>query len=193
MIQSAVSPENIKDLVALARTAPPGNFVEVGVWKGGTAIELYAICQEQGRSLHLYDSFRGMPVYTPGLDPFKLGSFMVDRNTPNELRQLMPEATLHVGIYPATHTDDIRDVAFIHCDCDQYLSYRAVIDHMWPLVVPGGIMLFDDYPYLPGAKKAVDESFSAEELHQNGEHFYVMKDVMPDPIEEPLAVENDVA
>jgi hypothetical protein len=46
---------------------------------------------------------------------------------------------------------------------------------MWPNVVAGGMMLFDDYPYLAGAKKAVDESFLPGELHVHGEHFFVLK------------------
>jgi O-methyltransferase len=175
VIESAVSPENRKLLVELAATAPPGCFVEVGVYKGGSAYDLYQVAQKQGRKLHLFDSFRGMPVFTNGLDAFKIGTFMVDRDTPSKLKLLMPEAELHQGIYPHTHPNDLTEIAFIHCDCDQYLSYKAVIEHMWPLVVPGGMMLFDDYPYLGGAKKAVEEAFSQDELIKNGEHFYVKK------------------
>lgn len=182
MIQSAVSEENRKLLVELARSAPPGPIVEVGVWKGGSAFDLYQLCQEQDRRLLLFDSFRGMPVYTAGVDAFRLGTFMVDRNTPNEIKAVMPEAEIFIGLYPSTHPAELRDVAFIHCDCDQYLSYKAVIEHMWPLVVDGGMMLFDDYPYLGGAQKAVDEAFSPDELHKHGEHFFVMKGKMPDAI-----------
>lgn len=173
--QSAVSEQNLKDLVALAKTAPEGAFVEVGVWQGGSAYELYQVTEAQGRTLHLFDSFRGMPVFTPGLDSFRLGTFMVDRGYVTELKALLPNAVIYAGTYPGTHPSDMPAVAFIHCDCDQYDSYKAVIEHMWPCVVPGGMMLFDDYPYLPGAKKAVDEAFSQSELIKHGEHFYVQK------------------
>ena len=173
--KSAVSDQNLMDLVALASTAPEGCFVEIGVWQGGSAYELYQVAEAQGRELHLFDTFAGMPVVTPGLDTFVRGSFAVEPGTAAKLQRLLPKATLHVGTYPATHPADLHNVAFIHCDCDQYISYRAVIDVMWPLVVPGGMMLFDDYPYLLGAKKAVEESFQIGELHECGEHFFVIK------------------
>jgi O-methyltransferase len=172
---SAVSDQNILDLVALASTAPPGPIVEIGVWQGGTAYALYQLAEQQGRELHLFDTFKGMPVVTAGLDLFPLGAFPVEKNTTHSLQLLLPKAKLHIGVYPETHPIALHEVAFIHCDCDQYLSYRAVIDVMWPLVKPGGMMLFDDYPYLPGAKKAVDDSFATGELHAHGEHFYVLK------------------
>lgn len=176
MVQSAVSESNLDDLVRLALTAPPGPIAEVGVWQGGSALRLYhEVCIPQGRTLHLFDSWRGMPVHTNGLDSFRLGSFAVDRDVVNRLREWMPLAQFHQGTYPSTHPADLADIAFIHCDCDQYLSYRAVIDNMWPLVVPDGMMLFDDFPYLAGAKLAVDETFLVDELFQNGEHFYVKK------------------
>jgi hypothetical protein len=46
---------------------------------------------------------------------------------------------------------------------------------MWPLVVSGGILLFDDYPYLAGAKKAVEENFSIDELKTCAQRYYVVK------------------
>ena len=87
----------------------------------------------------------------------------------------MPRAELHIGVYPETHPAGLRDLAFVHCDCDQYLSYRAVIDRMWSLVVPGGFLLFDDYPYLKGAKRAVEESFEPAALQKAGQRFFVQK------------------
>jgi O-methyltransferase len=174
-VHSEVSEENLRKLVELAETAPPGDFVEIGVYKGGSAVRLYEIAQRQSRTLHLFDTFEGMPVYTNGLDTFRIGTFLVDADMPERLQRLMPKAKLYIGCYPETHPAVLSNVAFIHCDCDQYISYRAVIEHMWPLVVPGGMMLFDDYPYLRGAKRAVEESFAQHELLPNGEHFYVKK------------------
>ena len=162
-------------MVALAETAPLGAFCEIGVYHGGSAWQLYQVTQKQGRDLHLFDTFTGTPVFTEGLDRHLVDGEFADLFAPDHIKRHMPAAKLHIGIYPTTHPEDLKDIAFIHCDCDQYLSYRAVIDTMWPLVVLGGMLLFDDYPYLGGAKKAVEETFSRNELYKCGEHFYVIK------------------
>lgn len=47
----------------------------------------------------------------------------------------------------------------VHCDCDQYRSTHAVIARLGPLMVPGGIMLFDDTDHVAGAIQAVTEAF----------------------------------
>ena len=60
-LPSAV-PQNIIDsLVALASTAPEGNFIEVGVYQGGTAWHLNKLAEEQNRKIYLYDTFEGIP------------------------------------------------------------------------------------------------------------------------------------
>lgn len=177
MFESMISEVNLKDLVALAETAPEGKFVEIGVFKGGSAIRLYQLALQQDRELHLFDTFSGIPNFTEGLDHFKKGIFNPGPNIVNFLTENMPLATFHVGIYPGTHPKDFNGVAFLHVDCDQYESYQAVLAQMWPCVVPGGIMLFDDYPYLAGAKKAVEEVFDVSALQKIGEHFYATKEV----------------
>jgi len=163
-------------MCALAETVPPGAFAEIGVFHGGSAWQLYQVTTKQNRELHLFDTFTGTPFHVPGLDRHKIDKEFADIDAPSRIRQLMPTAKLHIGIYPDTHPADMPNVAFIHCDCDQYDSYRAVIDLMWArCAVPGAIMLFDDYPYLAGAKKAVEESFSLVELHQCATRYYVIK------------------
>ncbi len=87
----------------------------------------------------------------------------------------MPNAVLHIGVYPSTHPPTLKNLAFVHCDCDQYESIKSVITRMYPLLVERGIMLFDDYPYLTGARMAVDEFFFRGQLQKLGERYYVVK------------------
>jgi O-methyltransferase len=178
MFESIVSLPQLAAMRALAQTAPQGCFVEVGVFHGGSAYELYKVAMQQGRKLHLFDTFTGTPVYTEGLDRHKVDGEFADISAPARIRELMPEAELHIGVYPETHPIDLGEIAFIHCDCDQYLSYRAVIENLWPLAVRHGMMLFDDYPYLAGAKRAVEETFSIAQLSKCGQRYYVTKDVV---------------
>lgn len=175
MLPTIVAPVNLQAMQDLVRTVPPGPICEIGVFKGGSAEYLYKVALEQGRELHLFDTFQGTPFFTEGKDKHRIDGEFEALDTPKAIRSTMPTAKVHIGIYPDTHPKELRDIAFIHCDCDQYLSYRAVIDTMWPLTVPGGILLFDDYPYLQGAKDAVHETFDISELRKCAGRYYVVK------------------
>jgi O-methyltransferase len=45
---------------------------------------------------------------------------------------------------------------------DLYRSVRDCIEFLYPRMVPGGFLVFDDYgfPSCPGARRAVDEAFA---------------------------------
>jgi hypothetical protein len=176
---SIIAAHQLTAMADLADSMPLGDFVEVGVFHGGSALVLYSVAVRQRRRLHLFDTFTGVPVFTEGLDKHALGEFS-DPEAEERIRFQMPLAELHVGVYPDTHPSDMGSIAFIHCDCDQYISYRAVIDRMWPLVVPGGVLLFDDYPYLEGARKAVEESFNPAGLRLCEQRYYAVKRVPSD-------------
>ena len=47
--KSRIEHDQLLALAALAETAPRGDFVEVGVYRGGSAWYLYAVCQRQHR------------------------------------------------------------------------------------------------------------------------------------------------
>lgn len=173
-IESALGRGQIENLKSLARDVPEGCFAEVGVFHGGSAYHLYEVALLQGRELHLFDTFAGTPFFVVGLDEHKIGDEFADSGAPKRIREFMPLAKLHIGIYPDTHPADLKDVAFVHCDCDQYDSYVAVITHMWPIMPLGAVMLFDDY-HLAGAKKAVHEFFLEKELKRNAGRHYVRK------------------
>lgn len=175
LLSSIVSPSNLIAMQELAAQAPSGDFVEVGVYRGGSAHVLYNVAVLQGRQLHLFDTFTGTPFYLEGVDKHKVDGEFAAPNAAAEIKHWMPAAKLHVGVYPYTHPEELANLAFVHCDCDQYQSYRAVIERMWPLVVPEGILLFDDYPYLNGAKRAVEETFVQSELRRTGSRYYVVK------------------
>ncbi|GAB4243638.1 MAG: hypothetical protein OHK005_08110 [Candidatus Methylacidiphilales bacterium] len=52
--------------------------------------------------------------------------------------------------------------SFVHLDCDIYESYQTCLERLYPRMVPGGIILFDEYRsrVWPGATLAIDEFFS---------------------------------
>lgn len=152
--RSLVAPETIQALLGVASLTPPGAFVEVGVYQGGTAWHLSELAQEQDRLLYLYDTFTGIP-YKGEIDSHVIGDF---RDTSADtLRQLLPYSIITEGIFPRSALPGMAPVAFVHLDCDQYQSYAEALAHLNPLMTPGGVIWCDDVPCLAGATAAVSE------------------------------------
>ncbi len=124
-----------------------------------------AECKEtvQGKQLHLFDSFCGMPPTTVGVDRLKTG----DLSTTSEsgvaaLLERFDFAHIHAGFIPETFMGlQVERICWAHVDVDIYQSVRDCISYIYPRLAAGGFLLFDDYgfPSCPGARRAVDEAF----------------------------------
>jgi O-methyltransferase len=157
---SLLSPAALEDLKWMARSSPPGCFVELGVYQGGTAFQLAMIAGFQNRDLILFDTFKGIPEESEHDNYHKTGDF--NDTSLEAVKAAIPGAIFYVGVFPATMPDPWPHgrIAFAHIDCDQYESTKAAIDCFWPLMARGGVMLFDDYGVstTKGATKAVDDA-----------------------------------
>ena len=51
-------------------------------------------------------------------------------------------------------------IALLRLDTDWYASTWHELVHLWPRLVPGGVLIIDDYGDWQGAKKAVDQYFA---------------------------------
>ena len=171
---SLVGPETLRAMLTLARQAPPGPFVEVGVYKGGSAWHLGELAAEQGRELWLFDTFDGIPYASP-LDSHRIGDFC-DTNF-YDVQGAVPLARLVAGIFPASASSPgwfpRAPIAFAHLDCDQERSYRDSIAFLRPRMAKGAYMWFDDAPCLAGATQAVVEAFETSELRVLQGKYYV--------------------
>lgn len=167
---SLIDPTLVESMVGLAAGCPLGAFVEIGVYKGGSAYHLAEAARRQGRKLYLYDTFTGIPMQ--GYDDHHVvGDF---RDTSLEtVQEAIPDAIILPGVFPGTLID-MGPVAFVHADCDQYESVRAVCRDMPGMMVDGGIILFDDYGILDGATRAVDEAFGTDKYWAPGRKAWVM-------------------
>lgn len=154
--ESEVGSETRLWLEGMAAKAPAGCFVEVGVYKGGTAWHLAKVARAQGRPLFLYDTFCGMPFSDEG-DSHKVGDF--GATSLEMVQKAIPDAICVPGVFPASLVD-MPPVAFAHIDCDQFRSITDCVRELFfKRMVPGGIMVFDDYPFLPAAVRAVEGIF----------------------------------
>lgn len=152
--KSVVAAANLPWLEWMAESAPAGGcFVEFGVYLGGSAWYLAKVARQQGRRLYLYDTFTGMP-FADAIDPHPKGCF-ADTSLAM-VKEKIPDAIYCVGVFPETLVA-MPPIAFAHIDCDQYRSCHDAWKYFAPLMMPGGIMVFDDYPVVEGARVAVEE------------------------------------
>jgi len=163
-----VSPDRAWILLSMMRhaLALPGAFAEFGVFRGGTALLAAEVLRDAGdrRALHLFDSFAGMPVTSDG-EPFAAGDF--GQTSEAAVRALVApagaNAVFHAGFIPDTFKGvEIPQLAFAHVDVDLYQSVLDCVEFVYPRLVAGGILVFDDYgfPSCTRAREAADLAFA---------------------------------
>ena len=135
-------------------TRLPGDFVECGT---NTGIVSLAICEyvdfnSTGKSFWLFDTFSGIP-----LDQISDTERALQRQRDNasypECYELAkrnfapyPKAHLVRGRVPDTlKSVSIDTVSYLHLDMNIAYPERAAIEHFWPKMPVGGIVLLDDY------------------------------------------------
>jgi O-methyltransferase len=165
--RTIVSADRCWILYSLARQAThlPGDFWECGVYRGGTAALLKSVLEtsHSPQKLFLFDTFEGMPETSPVEDLHKQGDF-ADTSLQAVREFLGPESTcvFRPGLIPHSFAglEDCK-IAFAHVDVDIYHAILDSVAFIWPRLVNGGFVVFDDYGFstCPGARKAVDEFF----------------------------------
>jgi hypothetical protein len=69
-------------------------------------------------------------------------------------------AHFHVGWFQNTIPVDagqLGPIALLRLDGDWYDSTKICLEHLYPLLSPGGIIILDDYYCWEGCRKATDE------------------------------------
>lgn len=182
------SPERLYALMEAVRyiveSGVPGGIVECGVWKGGSMMAAALALRElkcENRDLYLFDTFEGMPKplavdaslhgqqATDIFEALKIGDDSSDycRAQWHEVR----EALLSTG-YPPEHISMVKgkveatipesapqSIALLRLDTDWYESTKHELEHLFPRLSPGGVLIIDDYGHWRGCQKAVDEYF----------------------------------
>ncbi len=130
-----------------------GDFVECGVLKGFcSAVVCDAIdFGRLPRRFHLYDTFAGLPEETSTEAERRAWDY--SRYDPDALyadvcRLFAPYGNVEVvrGVVPRVFgTDTPERIAFLHIDMNSRDAEIAALDHLYDRVVPGGLIVFDDY------------------------------------------------
>lgn len=162
-----------------ARLAAP--IAEVGCYGGGSARFIADTLASLGRppegiEMHVFDTFIGHVAVDPEKDkaagvpsehqpglfgPNGTNAFngQIEASARNAL-SAYPAVRFHVGPVERTtcDADGIR-FALVHLDSDLYSPTRHAIEFFWPRLLPGAVMVLDDYGFTtcPGVKRAADE------------------------------------
>jgi len=155
-------------------TRLPGNVVEVGVYRGGTLIELAKVVRDVCPDKKVYgiDTFEGHP-YTDGHPVHPQGKY--SDVSQNELSYTLEElglakyVSLHKGKIEEIWDDlNIKNISFAHIDCDLYIPIKYSSEHIPSTINKGGVIYFDDYghSHCPGATKAIEEVFEKKQIQK---------------------------
>jgi hypothetical protein len=152
----------------------PGEVVECGVYKGASLLRLLSFRElleaPDSRRVIAFDAFGRFPRNGDQAESAWIEGFEREggdgipaselerilarkgfRNTelvPGDINQTVPT-------YAQAH-GELR-IALLHIDVDCHEPTRTALEHLFDRVVPGGLVVFDDYGRVAGATRAVDE------------------------------------
>jgi hypothetical protein len=127
--------------------------------------------QFDGAGYEIYDSFKGLSepvaedqlpakpetVHAPTAEIMTAGRFAASLDRVKNALRGFPGIAYFPGWIPAAFdTRAEKRYRFVHVDVDLYQPTKDSFEYFWPRLVPGGVMVCDDYNW-PGARRAVEE------------------------------------
>lgn len=167
----------VEQALATDKSLANGCIVECGTWRGGMSAALISV-GGRDREYFFFDSFAGLPPpderdgpeafswakNTKGPRYFNncsasLSEFLQTIKTTN----YKPEVVhiLQGDIGDTFLTVSTPPVAILRVDVDWYRSTAQCLDKFWDYVIPGGIIILDDYYDWEGCRKAVHDFLSS--------------------------------
>jgi hypothetical protein len=125
-----------------------GAYLEMGVGSGKSINFIAALNPE--KKIYGFDSFEGLPEDWQRRDvaipkgSFKLRSEFVFPPVLHNVRLLKGMFSETLPYFKKQVLQD-KPIAFIHVDCDLYVSAKDVFDHIGDRIVSGTVLLFDEF------------------------------------------------
>ncbi|MDX1976966.1 MAG: TylF/MycF/NovP-related O-methyltransferase [Pseudanabaenaceae cyanobacterium bins.68] len=166
-----------------------GDFVECGVWKGGSMMAVAYCLQSLGeldRNLYLYDTFEGMtePSDKDVSHSNVKASVLLSKSLKADQSSIWCYSSLDevksniqstgydpskVFLIKGKIEETIpkyipQKVALLRLDTDWYESTLHELRHLFPLLVSGGVLIIDDYGHWQGCRQAVDEYIAENKI-----------------------------
>ena len=180
-------------LQSLARSVAEmeGDTAECGVFEGASSL---LICDAMGVTAdyrhHAFDSFEGLPTPDPGdvaeeekMVSWKKGDLCAPIDAVKKNLSRFDFVSYYKGWIPERFQEvDDRRFKLVHIDVDLYQPTHDSLAFFYPRMVPGGVILCDDYgsTLCPGARRAMDEFFADKPEHSvidllNGQGLVVVR------------------
>jgi hypothetical protein len=145
----------------------PGDFMELGVWRGGVCIFARAVMNAlhaRQRNVHVFDAFEKLPGYARAVDYLAVSEDQVRHNF--EKYNLKEGVFFHKGLFKDTVPNFSKNftghIAVLRVDGNFYDSYQDAMYYLYDKVPVGGYVIFDDVMSHPPVK-AFWEDFKREQ------------------------------
>jgi O-methyltransferase len=150
-----------------------GAIIECGTWRGGMAAGLIEVGGPE-RRYFFFDSFEGLPP-AEDIDGLAAKDYQANTGAPEYADNCSAtlaefKSTIALTKCPPKNIEIIQGffeesfknfkspaVAVLRLDGDWYSSTMACLTKFWEFVLPGGLILIDDYYHWDGCTKAVHE------------------------------------
>jgi len=177
-----------KSVEYIASAKIPGDFAEAGVWRGGSCMliaETLLALGDCSRRIFLFDTYEGHPRPDAEKDVDVWGNQAIaewertrTKGDDGEWAYVSLDevkANLALTDYPAENLIFIKGMvedtaqkvdarlALLRLDTDWYKSTKAELEHLYPQLVSGGVLIIDDYGHYKGQQLAVDEYLTARQ------------------------------
>lgn len=160
----------------IAENKIEGDFVECGVLVGGSIMMVEHVLKRydtsSSRRVFALDTFRGFVRRDQDLDiSIRDGravchpsSTLLDYSDAaiTNMKSVGYErlVVLQGDVLETIPTLDVQKIALLRLDTDTYDTTKFELETLYDRVVPGGVIIVDDYGYTLGCKKAVDDFIS---------------------------------
>lgn len=153
-----------------------GDFAECGVWKGFSFAFLtkYLDFGKIDKSLYLYDTYQGIPEEMNSENRSNAVYEKDIANDPDAILKIvqkrfatLPNVEIVQGMVPDSFAQACPEkIALLHLDMNSTASEIAALDALFDRVVPGGMIVFDDYGWTGySAQRHAENAWMAERGH----------------------------
>lgn len=159
-----------------------GDIVECGVFKGSSLLRFAMFrnlfINQDEKKIIGFDSFGEFPhtQFEPDVkmrEEFIIESGQEGISTTQLYEVLKFKGCGNVELVEGDITKTIPDylkknpglkLSLINLDADIYEPSVTVLENLYPLLEPGGVLVLDDYSFFPGETKAVDDYFKGKNV-----------------------------
>jgi hypothetical protein len=171
----------------------PGDVVELGVYRGASLMSWANFLEvrnvgDRAKQVIGFDNWKGFTEFAPqdGAEDLRVnkviggyngGEFKEiledaiaiydrDRFIPYKPRILLVDGNIEESVPRFIQEQPGLRISLLHIDCDLYRPTRTALEALWPRIVTGGVVVFDDYGVRPweGESAAADEYFMEKKI-----------------------------